>query len=172
MRNLILIRHAEAVIASRTLPDVQRPLSTHGQAQARLMGEWLRCAGLKPDHIVCSHSARTTATARLLAHSLDLDITAITEDTRIYLQNFSGLLPLIHAWPDEYRRVFLIGHNPDISALMSELSGKALGEQLPCTVASLRFEYDSWGCVREGEGLLDFCLHPDSIPVPAPVQGK
>jgi len=161
MRHLILIRHAEAVSIASGLPDIQRPLSSHGQAQARLMGEWLRYAGLKPDRIVCSHSARTTATARIMARALDMDASAITEDPRIYLQPASNLIPLIHALPDDYRRVFVIGHNPDISALIGELSGEILDEQPPCTVASLTFPSDSWAYVGEGNGGLDFCIHPD-----------
>lgn len=160
-RNLVLIRHAEAVRVAAGMADLGRPLSPRGHSQATLMGTLLGYSRLYPDLILCSHSERTVSTARILARVMNLEQDDPVEDSRIYLNDVATLLRVIHGVPDQCRRVFMVGHNPDISELIAELSGKSMREHPPCTVASLSFDLDSWGYVAEGKGTLNFCIHPD-----------
>ncbi|MGI9213957.1 MAG: SixA phosphatase family protein [Methylococcaceae bacterium] len=160
-RNLVLIRHAEAVSVTAGIADLRRPLSPRGYAQATLMGTLLGYSKLYPDLILCSHSERTVSTARILAQAMNLEQDNPVEDSRIYLNDIATLLRVIHGVPDHCRRVFMVGHNPDISELIAELSGKPMRDQPPGTVASLCFDLDSWGYVAAGKGTLNFCIHPD-----------
>ncbi len=59
----VFVRHGH--YAHGTDPD-QGPLTEHGARQAREAGDFLRDAGIAPDFVVTTGTARTRQTARLL----------------------------------------------------------------------------------------------------------
>ena len=62
MRELILLRHAHAEPAATGQPDMDRPLSPEGLAEAEAAGRWLAEQALIPDRVLCSPSRRTRET--------------------------------------------------------------------------------------------------------------
>lgn len=124
------------------------------------MGAVLKSRGLLPDRIVCSPAIRAYLTARLLAEAVGYDVVDIEIRGEIYEQGLAGLMTVIQGFDSGWRRVFLVGHNPDLTRLVGELAGTE-PEHLPtCSVASLDFAVDDWTHVMAGAGRLAFLDYP------------
>ena len=123
MKNLILIRHAQACTAKADQHDVERELSSKGKRDALNAGEALRKTPPLPERILCSDAVRTTATARLIATTLELPETAVQRHRVFYTGNHNDLLRALAALPDSLTCVALVAHNPSISHLAGLLTG-------------------------------------------------
>lgn len=116
-----LLRHAHAGDpAAWDQPDDLRPLSTKGRQQAERLGRTLAAAGFVPDAILTSPRVRARETAELVAEWLGVPIQV---DAR--LGGFLDLATVDAILEDEGRpsRPVLVGHDPDFSELLAELTG-------------------------------------------------
>jgi len=62
VRRLILFRHAKAANRALGGVDAERPLEARGRRDAEVSGLWMATAGLVPDVVLVSPSARTRET--------------------------------------------------------------------------------------------------------------
>lgn len=123
MKHLILIRHAQARIGDYDQHDSQRRLSAKGEREACESARLLKQTVPQPDYIVCSDAVRTTATAMILAESLDIDRTCAVESNHaLYAATTQQICRVIASFNDKYDCIALVGHNPSISAVTSRLS--------------------------------------------------
>lgn len=120
MRELLLLRHAEAMNAGPDGRDSERPLSAHGEAQARAAGQWLVEQGADPDVVLCSSARRAQMTA---------DAACVALRTRtprflpaIYQATPGELLALVENHAADARQVLLVGHNPGMEQLLALLT--------------------------------------------------
>jgi phosphohistidine phosphatase len=125
MRELILLRHAHAEPGAEGAPDIDRPLSADGLAEAEAAGRWLVEQGLIPDRILCSPArrARETLDAVLgiignVEHSLE---DAIYEAT-------PGTLAELADAHRETERLLLLGHNPGLERLAALMHSGQTGD--------------------------------------------
>lgn len=136
MRELLLLRHAEAMAAGPDGRDAERPLSLHGEAQARAAGAWLAEHGASPDAVLCSPARRAQMTADAAAQALHAPAPLFLP--AIYQATPGELLSLVEAQAPDARQVLLVGHNPGLEQLLALLtegrSGEARGMS-PSTVA-------------------------------------
>lgn len=142
MRELLLLRHAEAISAGPDLRDIERPLSAHGEHQARAAGTWL-AGQAAPDAVLCSPARRAQTTFDAVAKSLPvhgpLFLPAIYEATP------GELLTLVEMHAVAARQVLLIGHNPGLEQLLALLTeGRSTGARglSPATLAWIEFDED------------------------------
>jgi phosphohistidine phosphatase len=119
MHELILLRHAEAVPIETSGDDMQRPLSPHGEQEARAAGLWLAAHGRTPDRVLCSPSRRTDETARLCLAALD-GAPMPQMAAEIYDASPGELLALLDQHGDA-GSVMLVGHNPGVERLVALL---------------------------------------------------
>ena len=70
MRELLLLRHAEAMTAGPDGRDTERPLSLRGEAQASAAGAWLAEHHAAPDAVLCSPARRAQMTADAVGKAL------------------------------------------------------------------------------------------------------
>ena len=125
MRELILLRHAHAEIASLGQADLDRPLSAEGLAEAEAAGHWLKSQNLVPDCVLCSPSRRTRETLEGV-----LGVVGYVEqrvEDRIYEATPGELLALADSMP-ESERLMLVGHNPGLEQLVALLHSGQSGE--------------------------------------------
>ncbi len=123
MSRLLLLRHAKAAWPQPGATDFERPLSPAGVDEARLIGRTMRALGPFPSRIICSSALRATQTWREVAGAFDRDPSQALVLDSLYQGDASSYLDVIHdagSAPD----VLLVGHNPMIEDLASELSGK------------------------------------------------
>ena len=161
-RRLILLRHAKSDWPD--VPDRDRPLAKRGRRDAPRIGRWLREHGYQPDVVVCSAARRTRQTWDLVAPELG-GTPAVRFEPRAYAASAMTLLYLAQELPSRYRTALLIGHNPGLSELASQLAappdisratdnGPRPGISLPtAAVAVLEFPGD-WPSLTPGQARL------------------
>lgn len=139
MRELLLLRHAEAMSAGPDTRDVERPLSLHGEQQARAAGAWLAAQDV-PDAVLCSPARRAQMTFDGLAKSLPVRAPLFLPG--IYGATPGELLTLVETHAPRANRVLLIGHNPGLEQLLALLTqGRSAGARglSPATLAWIEF---------------------------------
>lgn len=168
MRQLHLLRHAEALPAAQGAEDRDRPLSEQGRAQARMAAERLRGSGALPDRVLASPARRTRETATIVCAALSLPEPRY--EATLYPGSTRTLLKALRALEAGVQAVLLVGHNPAISELLDRLAGPGAGTthqyvqgfSLPTAgLATLQIQTNDWAA-----------LGPESIEavtlVPAP----
>lgn len=116
MRELILLRHAHAEPSLPGQPDLDRPLSSQGLAEAEAAGRWLAEQGLVPDRILCSPARRTRETLEAVLETLGYAEQRLEE--RIYEATAGTLADVIDSHR-ETERLLVVGHNPGFEQLAS-----------------------------------------------------
>ena len=125
MRELILLRHAHAEPAADGQPDLDRPLTVQGLAEAQAAGRWLAEQGLVPDRVLCSPARRARETLEAV-----LEATGYVEqrlDERIYEATAGTLAELADAHRDT-ERLLLVGHNPGLERLAALMHSGQSGD--------------------------------------------
>lgn len=150
MKELTLLRHAEALASSRD--DRSRELSQRGRGQARALGEALRERGFSPGAVLRSPAARAGATAEILLGALGLDPEVVVAEG-LYGASAGEMAAIVAAEGGSAESLLVVGHNPGIEALASALGGKPLGMGT-CGCVILRFSCGSWAEAAAGRGLL------------------
>lgn len=155
---LYLLRHADAGDPMAWQgDDAERPLSGKGRRQARRVGRWLADLGRRPDAILTSPKARALQTATIVGASLDLEPMI---DARLAGPLDHGVIAeLVAEYPLPGRRLMLVGHDPDFSAMASSLSGA------PVTLrkgALARIDLD--GAAGVASGSLRWLIPADAVP--------
>ena len=124
---LHIIRHAQAIARFPELPDEHRTLSCRGRRRFRQVAATLKKLEIDPDLIITSPKARALQTADILAETIDfsgdLQIAPILGE----LCTATDLLEILPSLPcsDE---IIIVGHEPDLGGIVSEL----LAISIPC----------------------------------------
>jgi phosphohistidine phosphatase len=138
MTELYILRHGIAV--PHGLPGIseeERPLTPKGERRMRQVGRGLAALGLELDKIVTSPLPRARRTAQLVAQELGL-VDSLETSTMLS----AGAEPLgLRDWLRKRaeERLMIVGHNPDLSDLVSLL---ILGE-----IGKFPFELKKGGIV-------------------------
>jgi phosphohistidine phosphatase len=128
LRTLFLLRHAKAVPADEADDDEVRALATRGRSAARTLAGHFRGAGLAPDLVLCSPSARTRETLELVRTGFAKPIKVETNPA-LYLADWPVILEAIRAVPEDVGTVMVVGHNPGLHELAMSLAVMAPREQ-------------------------------------------
>ena len=144
IRHLLLIRHAKSDWNDPALSDFERPLSARGEHDVPIMGERLATSNILPERIISSPARRAKSTAKGIARHLALAMQDIEWRDELYLASPATMLDAIRNHPDHVTTLFLVGHNPGISALADQLCGNLIGDMPTCGIAHLTGEFNSW----------------------------
>jgi phosphohistidine phosphatase len=112
--DLILWRHAEAVIERPDLDDLDRPLTQKGERQAQRLAEWLNQRLAASTRILVSPAKRCQQTAKALDRHFKT-LAALAPDA-----DGEDLLKAAR-WPDGSEPVLVIGHQPTLGLVASYL---------------------------------------------------
>jgi len=154
---LHFLRHAHAGDPEAwTGPDEARPLSDKGEKQADRLGAFLAGVGFKPDAIITSPKLRAAQTAEIVARHLDIQISF--DDRLAGAFEVETLETLLRDAGDPVRPV-VVGHDPDFSDVLAELSGAT---QLPMPKGALA-RIDIERPLRAGGGTLHWLVPPDLL---------
>ena len=119
---LYFLRHGEADWPRWTKPDDERPLTAFGKKEVRDVAKFLARLKVQPDLIVTSPLPRASQTAKIAAEYLR---TKLREDET--LEPGFGMSKLRTVLKRHRSRVLmLVGHEPDFSSVISELTGAAI----------------------------------------------
>jgi phosphohistidine phosphatase len=114
--DLILWRHAEAHEAREGQDDLERALTPKGERQAQRMAQWLNQRLPEGARILASPAVRTQQTAQALERRFRT-ADALAPDTTP-----QALLEAVR-WPVARDPVLVVGHQPVLGLVLSQLLG-------------------------------------------------
>jgi phosphohistidine phosphatase len=126
IRTLVILRHAKAA-NPEGVPDVDRPLTDRGRADAAAAGAWIAQHGIVPDLVLCSPAASTRQTWHGVALGLPI-APQVRYEQPIYAASARTLLATVRAADPGASTVLLIGHNPGLSELSATLDPAGAAE--------------------------------------------
>lgn len=128
------------------MPDLERPLTRRGIADATEMARRLRARDEPaPQLLLTSPALRTQHTAGIIARELGLAARAVKVVDTLYLAPAGQLLAAARGAPARIGHLLLVGHNPGLSEFARQLApGSALGSLAPGECCSLTFDADDW----------------------------
>ena len=157
MIELYFLRHAHAGDPEAwTGDDAARPLSDKGEKQAERLGTFLAGVGFTPDAIISSPKLRAAQTAEIVARHLGIQISF--DDRLAGAFEVETLETLLGDAGDPVRPV-VVGHDPDFSDVLAELSGAS---RLPMPKGALA-RVDIERPLRAGGGTLHWLVPPDLL---------
>lgn len=119
MVRITLFRHAKAETPTTARSDFERALVTRGRRNADRMGRFIARHDLLPDLVIVSPAVRTRETYEVAAAHWP-EIPVIYRDT-IYEASATSILTVIRSLGAVMERVMVIGHNPGLAVLLSQL---------------------------------------------------
>jgi phosphohistidine phosphatase len=171
MLTLSLLRHAKSSWDNPGAKDFDRPLAKRGEDAAPRMGAFMAQNGIAPDVILCSPAVRTRQTLDLMLPQLKSTPTVEYEDA-FYLAAPSALLARVRKIGAKVHHVMIVGHDPGMHGLATELSGtgdadalQALASKFPTAgLAVIRFKARDWAKIGPGKGHLEVFMTPKMLP--------
>lgn len=122
MRELILLRHAEAMQIALGGSDRARPLSLRGEQESREAGAWLHAQGAAFDVALCSPARRAQMTLERVLDVFGAQAPAPRFLAEIYEATPGTLIALLEQHASAANRVLLVGHNPGMEQLLALLT--------------------------------------------------
>lgn len=163
MKRLYLLRHAKSYWDLDWLDDIERPLSRRGKNDAPIMGRHLRGRAVQPDVIITSPSARTMATARMIAAELAIDPAGLVVEERLYEAGLTTLLQVLGELNAAVGSVMLVGHNPETTMFANRLTGAGI-DNVPTTgVVGVGLHTELWSDIADCEAELLFFEYPKRL---------
>jgi phosphohistidine phosphatase len=117
-KQLFVLRHAKSSWDDPMLDDHDRPLAPRGVEAVRLLSEYVRESGIRPDQVLCSSARRTRETMGAVR---DAGETLI--ERGLYDASWGSLIDRLRRVPSGTGSVMMIGHNPAMQMLVLRLTG-------------------------------------------------
>ena len=164
MKTLILFRHAKSSWEYPELSDRERPLNKRGRKDAPKMGKWLKNNIERPDRVLTSPSVRTLATISKAGHEWGMKGEDYQTDQRLYHAGTHELLHIIRSCKDDINSLVIVGHNPGLTELASQLCPEEAVDNIPTSgVFAIRFKTEHWNEATAGNAEFLFFQYPKNI---------
>ena len=150
---LYFLRHGKAG-SPRAIDDDARELTAGGEAALRSAAPLWRRLNLRPDVVLSSPLPRALRTAELFCEAAGG--APVIDDRLRPGAGWPDLAQAMAAHPDA-RRVMFVGHEPDLSSAIVELTGAASVRMRKGGLACLEF----YGIPEPGGGEIAWLLDPD-----------
>jgi phosphohistidine phosphatase len=132
MKTLLVMRHAKSSWKDSDLVDHDRPLNKRGKRDAPRIGELLRQERLVPELVLTSSARRAQDTAEAVVEASGY-IPEIRHLPSFYQADLETVYETLQHLPGDIDRVMIVGHNPELEALVEALTG----EQVPLPTATV-----------------------------------
>ena len=151
---LYFLRHGDAGSPAARMADDERELTDDGVAALRAAAPLWRRLNLRPDLVLTSPLPRAMRTAELVCEAVG---GAPVSDERLRPGATWGDMARSMADQPDARRVLFIGHEPDLSSAIVELSGASSVRMRKGGMACLEF----YGIPEPGGAEIAWLLDPD-----------
>ena len=155
---ILFVRHAEAVEAEDFDGyDIARPLTRNGEQSARAVFNALAGRISKPERVTTSKAVRARQTGEILAKAFGIERMEVTAALNPGC-DMDRFRTLISSLPRGLQALAVVGHEPDLSNLISEIVAKG----------QLRMKVKKGACIEvemdeECRGSLRFAVSPEIL---------
>jgi phosphohistidine phosphatase len=160
--NLFVLRHASAG-TRRTNPvvDVKRPLDKDGKRHSLQLAYVLNGLNVNFDLIVSSPLKRSLQTAQLIGTETGYETPILISKALAPEATFAEFQRLLHDC-SSYENVMVVGHNPNITAFLSQLVCGQSAHNSPRTQPRIRLRKGSIArlSLQRGPATLQWLLDP------------
>jgi phosphohistidine phosphatase len=125
-----LVRHAEAVDRTGSMPDAVRHLTARGRVSFRKTALRLKANGTTVSRILTSPIVRAVQTADILAEQLGFDGEVIPVPQLGPGFDVEVMNEVLNAFPED-GEIVLVGHEPDMGRVVSALLSLTKGYAMP-----------------------------------------
>ncbi len=162
---LYIMRHGPAEDFSTSGRDGDRALTESGRERVRAVAKLLAAQGEAPRAIVSSPLVRALQTAEIVAHEIGVDL---VETAAELAPGGDGSALVRTLLKEERKRVMVVGHEPDLSTLVTALIGAPFGyEMLKAMVVGVQVPPRALREAPEAPALR-FVLDPKKLEVVTP----
>jgi phosphohistidine phosphatase len=152
MKFLTLIRHAKSSWEQADIDDMVRPLNPRGKESTILLGNWFRLQKIRPDAFITSPACRALHTAINLASWINFNKSRLDIDQTIYFGGTKAMAEKIAGLDDSIQEVFMVGHEPYLSELVTRFTGDELEKFPTCAAYRICWDLDSWEQISQHSG--------------------
>lgn len=162
LRELQLLRHAKSDAPSFTQEDKLREISDKGKKAISKIKHWLEEEALIPDFVLVSSALRAQQTFKRLCPDQKIPHQISDE---LYLASADQIKRLLKQIPEHYQRVMVIGHNPGLHDLASQLTNAQPAHTLLFPTSTLAHIVlpSNWEMLSQGEGKLVHLIKPKTL---------
>ena len=154
MKRLIIVRHSKSSWKDLSLTDFRRPLNNRGKSDGPIMSRYLSSKINKIDFLHSSSSVRTFETSKFFISKIEFK--NIKYDDNLYHCSAQSIIRLIKNYPDQYKTVMIIAHNPGLTNLINMITHITLDNLPTSGIANIDFDCDFWNNISiENSNLVD-----------------
>lgn len=144
MKYLYVMRHGAAEGYNSDLDDFDRSLSESGSKKVRELAQRFAQKAEIIDLLVSSPATRALDTAKLWSLHSGMTAKTVQTNSKIYRAKSNDLLKLIASIDEGVDSLMLIGHNPGITDLVSDLVGDRITSIPTSGVVKLLLPIANW----------------------------
>lgn len=150
--NVIIFRHAEAGFP-HGVKDFDRPLTNRGREMCYNRAKQLADFLGKETYVDClvSPALRTKQTFELI--SSDLFVEKLISEQELYASKWEIWMKFLNNLPETKNSILLVGHNPEISDLIFELTGESIALN-PGNAVVISFKLASTAMISRQTGVI------------------
>lgn len=153
MKELFILRHAEAVSAKYNASDFDRQLSNDGVLEARQLGKRCNEAHLLPSVIYSSSARRALTTAIIFAEETNFPQDKIVVLPKLYDLYPDQLMDIILETSDDFSRVMVVGHNPVLTVFLNIYTIEGIVNLPTGTLVQVEYPInETWQSIKEAKG--------------------
>ena len=151
MKELLIVRHAEAISDFENFKDFDRPLNNYGQKDAKIMAKQLIKHNFYPDYIMSSGASRAYSTAKIISKEMKISKDNININNDIYSSSKENILESIYNISDKFNSVMITGHNPIFHILSQLLTKENILNFPTCSMYCIIFDINHWSKLDIGK---------------------
>jgi len=163
MLNLYVMRHSKSSWNDHNISDFERPLSSRGRKDIKLIIKFLKKKKIRFDLAYVSSSKRTKQTFKLLKKKIKIKEAVFSKE--LYLSDQNKIFNIIKKTKKNYKNILLVNHEPACKNLVTKLLKKNYSsfeekEFSTSGIAKINFSKKKWKKINEGGGKLIFFKRP------------
>lgn len=152
MKSIYFVRHAKSDKGNPMLRDFDRPLNERGYRDAYFMSEQMKKQKQIPEIIVSSPAVRAYSTALIFLKNFGMKTSRLVLNENLYEQPSGKYIDEIKLFPENFKSVMLVAHNPTITEIANSLSDESIDEFSTCGIARIDFDMKRWDEIDSKNG--------------------
>ena len=149
MKILIFLRHGKSSWKQEDIDDSLRQLKSSGIEEIQEVSAFFAQKKINIDRVLSSPAIRAYNTSLIFMHALNIPVSSLVLDERIYESTAALIIKSIQRTPDSVNTLLVVGHNPSLSSTIEHLSSEAYTELPTGALVTLQAPITSWKEIKK-----------------------